>query len=98
VTAVVAHNDLIAFGLISRLIDRGVRVPEDVSVIGFDNIPFSAMLTPTLTTVAVDRGRLGQAAMDLLARGLVQAEPISSVDVSIASQLVVRESTGHPRG
>ncbi|WP_163543010.1 GntR family transcriptional regulator [Occultella kanbiaonis] len=97
VTAVVAHNDLVAFGLISRLIKRGLQVPDDISVIGCDNIPFGTMLTPTLSTVAVDRSRLGRAAVDLLARQLFNGEDIRGLDVPITSQLVVRDSTERPR-
>lgn len=92
VTAVVAHNDLIAFGLISRLVQRGLRVPEDISVVGCDNIPFGQMLTPTLTSVAMDRQRLGRTAVDLLARNLA-GEDISHVQQTIPSQLIVRNST-----
>ncbi|XBH20448.1 GntR family transcriptional regulator [Jonesiaceae bacterium BS-20] len=92
VTAVVAHNDLIAFGLISRLVQRGLRVPEDISVVGCDNIPFSQMLTPTLTSVAMDRQRLGKAAVDILARKL-EGEDTSKVQLTIPSQLIVRNST-----
>nr|WP_269142075.1 substrate-binding domain-containing protein [Georgenia yuyongxinii] len=94
VTAVVAHNDLIAFGLISRLVERGLAVPDDVSVIGCDDIPFSSMLTPTLTSVAVDPDRVGRSAVDLLMRSIHAGEDIGAVEVTVPSQLVVRASTG----
>jgi LacI family transcriptional regulator/LacI family repressor for deo operon, udp, cdd, tsx, nupC, and nupG len=66
VTAVLAHNDLLALGILSRLRARGVRVPEDVSVVGYDDIPAATLVSPALTTVTVPLARLGRAAVDLL--------------------------------
>ncbi|WP_345714221.1 LacI family DNA-binding transcriptional regulator, partial [Kineococcus glutinatus] len=59
VTAVVAFNDLVALGLLGALQETGVRVPADVSVVGFDDIPFSAHTSPPLTTAAVEHTELG---------------------------------------
>jgi len=61
-SAVMAFNDLVALGLIGRLAEEGVRVPEDISVAGFDNIPFAQYSSPALTTMAVDLGELGASA------------------------------------
>lgn len=55
-TAVLAYNDLVAVGILSRLAELGVRVPEEMSVVGSDDIPLAAMVTPPLTTVAVPTG------------------------------------------
>jgi LacI family transcriptional regulator len=57
-----AFNDLVALGLIGRLTEEGVRVPEDISVAGFDNIPFARYSSPSLTTMAVDLGEVGASA------------------------------------
>ena len=59
-TAVLAFNDLLATGLIGALGDRGVRVPEQISVVGFDDIPFARYLTPSLTTASVPVAELGR--------------------------------------
>ncbi len=55
-----AFNDLLATGLIGALSDRGVRVPEQISVVGFDDIPFARYLTPSLTTASVPVTELGR--------------------------------------
>ncbi len=65
-TAVIAHNDLMALGIIDRLRQRGGMVPGRVSVVGFDDIPGATQVTPALTTVAVPLLRLGRAAVELL--------------------------------
>ena len=65
-TAVIAHNDLIALGILDRLRSRGTMVPQDVSVVGFDDIPGATQVTPALTTVSVPLRLLGRAAVDLL--------------------------------
>jgi LacI family transcriptional regulator len=59
-TAVLAFNDLLATGLMGALSDRGVRVPEDISIVGFDDIPFARYLTPPLTTASVPGAELGR--------------------------------------
>lgn len=61
-TAVMAFNDMVALGLIGRLTEEGVRVPDDISVAGFDNIPFARYSSPALTTMAVDLGEVGASA------------------------------------
>ncbi|MGN8027448.1 LacI family DNA-binding transcriptional regulator [Microbacterium sp. 22242] len=94
-TAVLAFNDLVAMGLLSALGTRGVRVPEDISVAGFDDIPFAAFTSPPLTTAAVpatELGRLAWAAMGALLRGDEPPPP-----VALTPRLVVRASTGPAR-
>src|SRR2546423_14394527 len=53
VTAIVTYNDLMALGVLSRLADRGVAVPQEMSVVGFDNLLYAAVCAPPLTTVAM---------------------------------------------
>jgi LacI family transcriptional regulator len=94
-TAVVAFNDIVAFGLISRFTARGVRVPDDMSVVGCDDIALSGMAAPPLTTVSVPKANAARAAVDLLFRTLrtpeVEGEePLQRV---LPTHLVVRGST-----
>ena len=96
-TAVVAYNDLVAFGLLDRLRHRGVRVPDDISVVGIDNIPMSELTFPSLTSVGIPLVNCGRAGVDLLL-GFVRdpsTPPTHHHDLSF--QLVVRESTGPVR-
>lgn len=95
VTAVLCANDEIAIGVMRALTDRGLRVPEDVSVIGFDDQPLMALWRPSLTTVDQDFEDLGSRAFDLLSR-LIDGDDGPLVSV-VAPQLVVRESTAPPR-
>ncbi len=90
-TAVLAHNDLVALGILDRLRQRGVGVPDQVSVVGFDDIPAATHVTPALTTVAVPLQRLGRAAVDLLLETGGQA---GAAPVTLPVALVVRSSSG----
>ncbi len=65
-TAIVAHNDLLAIGVVQRLAQRSVRVPEDVSVVGFDNIFAADLCTPRLTTLGGAHAEVGRAAVEIL--------------------------------
>lgn len=94
VTAVLAGNDEVAMGLIKGLTDAGRKVPDDVSVIGFDDHPLSQIWAPPLTTVRQDFVRLGHRAVELLLERLRTGEPRPSV--RIVPDLVVRESTRRP--
>ena len=93
-TAVVCVNDFMALGVLRLLRERGLRVPEDVSVVGYDNIHLSEFATPALTTVNVPRDRIGHSvcAALLAERG---ASPVR--EVVIEPELIVRDSTGPVR-
>jgi len=91
-TAVIAFNDLVAFGLLAALRDRGVDVPGRVSVVGFDDIEFASYATPPLTTVAVPRRDLGARAWDALFAEIAGGEPARPL--LFTPSLVVRASTG----
>ena len=62
-TAYFADNDIIALGAMRALQEKGIRIPEDVSVVGFDDIPFGAVSTPELTTIHVYKQELGKVAV-----------------------------------
>jgi len=91
-TAIVCVNDVMAVGVIRELRDRGLDVPRDVSVTGFDNIHLSEFLCPSLTTLNIPRRRIGQMAFDLLTSPAEQVA--SGQEILIDPELVVRESTG----
>jgi DNA-binding LacI/PurR family transcriptional regulator len=95
VTAIIAYNDLMALGVLSRLADRDIPVPASVSVLGFDDIPLAAMTVPSLTTVAVPKEAAGRAAVDLLL-GLLVTGTGGEARTELPTQLIVRASTAPP--
>jgi DNA-binding LacI/PurR family transcriptional regulator len=95
VTAVLCGNDELAIGVIRALVESGRRVPEDVSVVGFDDQPFARMWTPPLTTVAQDFVGLGQRTFQLLAEWSATGRKPRST--SALPRLVVRSSAAAPR-
>ncbi|TWP36615.1 LacI family DNA-binding transcriptional regulator [Leekyejoonella antrihumi] len=95
-TAAVCHNDMLAIGVIRRLVERGVRVPQDVSVIGFDNIFGADICTPLLTTLAEHTQDAGARAVDALIH-LGQQRSRTVKSWQLPTHLVVRDSTGPSR-
>jgi len=87
---VVAASDLIALGAVRALIRSGRRVPEDVSVIGYDNIPFARYSSPALSTVGQDTARAGR----LLVSKLLDSSGGGAVSERVATDLVIRGSCG----
>ncbi len=100
-TAVVAHNDLLAIGIMRRLADRGVRVPDDVSVVGFDNMFAATIVQPALTTLGGAIGDAGRRAVDLLVTRLARTrppEPGPQDRIILPTELIVRGSSGAVAG
>lgn len=95
-TAVFAGNDEQALGVYRALHDRGMRVPEDVSVVGFDDMPFAAWVTPALTTVRQPLREMGRTAAKMLLR-VIAGEPVDHVRVELATPLIARASSAPPR-
>jgi LacI family transcriptional regulator len=93
-TAVVAYNDLVAIGLMRGLAAAGVRVPRDVSVVGFDDIFGAELCSPALTTVAAPLSALGRYAVETLLTGMASRTPPQVRPALLPAELVVRESTG----
>ena len=93
-TAVFAGNDQMAMGVLAALAERGVKVPHDVSVVGFDDMKGAGYLVPALTTVRQDFAHLGRSAIELLVR-MVGGEPAQQQ--KLTPRLVVRHSTAAPR-
>jgi DNA-binding LacI/PurR family transcriptional regulator len=92
VTAIFLANDIMAIGAIRAAIERGRRVPQDLSIIGFDDIPFAQYLTPALTSVRQPAFEKGARAIDLLVDYLEEGTQPSSETLEI--ELVIRKSTG----
>ncbi|MBL0888252.1 LacI family DNA-binding transcriptional regulator [Myceligenerans indicum] len=91
VTAVVVFNDLMALGVLDRLRQRGIEVPEEMSVVGYDDVPLATLVTPALTTVRAPLDRLGRRAVDLLLARLRDATATGS---RLPVELVIRGSAG----
>ncbi|MFF2777478.1 LacI family DNA-binding transcriptional regulator [Streptomyces sp. NPDC058052] len=92
--AVFAYNDLIALGALRTLAERGLRVPEDIAVVGFDDIEESRYGTISLTTVAPDKRAIARQAVDRLVERLAGAPVTEPRRIRPGYELVVRESTG----
>ncbi|TYC79775.1 LacI family transcriptional regulator [Stappia sp. BW2] len=98
-TAVFCASDQVAFGLISTLTANGLRVPEDISVVGFDDIELSEFYVPALTTIRQDRRALGARAVSLLLECLeasTASQAIAAEPVIVDVELVVRASAAAP--
>ncbi len=91
-TAVFAANDLSAIATIEVARELGLRVPQDLSIVGFDNIPESALCAPPLTTVDQPIRTMGQRAVELLVR-LIRGDKPQETHIRLATKLVVRQST-----
>ena len=89
-------SDEMAFGAIRAIKSRGLRVPEDVSVVGFDDIRFGRYWDPPLTTVAQPMADLGREAMNMLIEILTDADVPPSKRI-LPTQLIVRGSAAPPR-
>jgi LacI family transcriptional regulator len=75
--------------------ERGLRIPEDVSIVGFDDLEESALVTPALTTVRQPLAEMGRMAVSLLLR-LLDKQRVEALRVELATKLVVRQSTAAP--
>jgi DNA-binding LacI/PurR family transcriptional regulator len=93
-SAVVAYNDLVAIGFVQAVIAAGLRVPEDVSVVGFDNILDSELVVPRLTTLAAPLVSLGSTAVNHLLNSGRRETQHTGEPVLLPARLVVRDSTG----
>ncbi len=92
---VLAAIDLLAFGVLQALLQHEIRVPADVSLMGYDDIPFARQLSVPLTTVRRPHYEMGTTAAELLT-GTLSGRPPEHAHVVFQPQLVVRESTGRP--
>jgi len=85
-------NDVIAFGFMRALKEFGKRIPDDVAVIGFDNLPMSASMEPALTTIDVSKRQIGALAISLLDDMIKRGSSVPAVKALVGANLVLRES------
>ncbi|NMC14344.1 MAG: LacI family transcriptional regulator [Chloroflexi bacterium] len=95
-TAVFTANDLTALGMIWAARNYGLLLPEQLSIIGLDNIELASEINPTLTTVALPRNEIGKLAMQLLLDDIENPEKRDDRQHEVSTQLCIRESTAHP--
>jgi LacI family transcriptional regulator len=92
-TAVMIGNDTVAIGAISAIVDAGLRVPGDVAVVGFDDIPLARFVVPALTTIRLPAEEMARRAGDMVVR-LVEGEALAEHRVRLPTELIVRRSCG----
>lgn len=92
ISAFFAFNDLTATGVIRACIDLKRRVPEDVAVIGVDDIPLASLVTPALSTLRIDKRKLGASAMNMLT-ALMHGKQTEKWQQNVSPKLIVRQST-----
>ena len=92
--AIFAANDVMAIGCLFALGERGIRVPDDIALAGFDDIPIARFVSPPLSTVSVRIAELGQRALERLAASIDASEPAAAQDDVLGCSLVIRRSCG----
>lgn len=86
-------NDVMAYGFAKALKEKGYKIPQDVSIVGFDNLPMSATLDPALTTIDVSKRKIGRMAVTVLDELLNAEVSLPAVKVQVGAELVIRAST-----
>nr|HPO01026.1 substrate-binding domain-containing protein [Opitutaceae bacterium] len=95
--AIVCYNDSVAFGCLEVLAESGVRVPQDVSVAGFDDTLAARTTVPQLTTVRQPLREMGQRAVEVLLKRIGHAADAAATPVVFPTELILRASVGVPR-
>ncbi|MEJ2855515.1 MULTISPECIES: LacI family DNA-binding transcriptional regulator [unclassified Saccharothrix] len=96
-TAIFATHDVLAIGAVEAVVRSGLRVPEDVSVVGFDDIAQVGRIRPALTTLTFPKREMAQEAVELLLRAVESGRPPTNVISLLRPTLTVRDSSGPPR-
>ncbi len=92
ITAIFVASDVVAIGAALAIKEAGLRIPQDIAIVGFDDIPLAEYYDPPLTTIRLPAFGLGWAGGDRLIR-LIQGEGLDREDVFLDSELIVRKST-----
>lgn len=93
-TAFFCVCDIITFGCMKALKEKDIQIPQDISIIGFDDLPSSLLSEPPLTSIKVSKIRIGRRAFQLLKRRFDASDPLPYEKVYIGSELIIRESLG----
>ncbi len=93
-TAVFAFNDRMAFGVMNAIRDKGLEIPEDIAVVGFDDIPFAVYSYPSLTTVRQPIAEMGKRGVELLLGDIKEEGSKKRQHVVLESELIIRKSSG----
>jgi len=92
-TAVFVASDLVAFGALAAIHERGLAIPQDMAVVGFDDVRLARYINPPLTTVRLPAYELGESAMDMLIK-IINGEEVPESHLLLETELVIRESCG----
>jgi LacI family repressor for deo operon, udp, cdd, tsx, nupC, and nupG len=96
-SAVFSMNDEMAIGAMQTLKNQGIRIPEDMSVTGFDDIAYAKYSDPSLTTISQPAEEMGKMAMDMLLK-VIEGEPLSQRECVLPTEFIIRKSTGPAPG
>lgn len=97
-TAICCANDIIALGLLAALQERGIKIPDDISVTGVDDIIYAQKFTPSLTTVTNNPRHFAEKGIDLLLSRIDGSRSGDPIDIAISHRLIMRASTAPPKG
>jgi len=95
-TAIVCSNDLLAIGVLQTLKDNGIKIPDDMSIIGADNIELTRIVTPKLTTIKLERYKMGRAAMELMLKRIKNKKTSRQIR-EFKTKLTIRDSTAEAK-
>ncbi len=91
ITALFCHNDLVAVGAIQACAELGLRVPDDIAIIGYDDIRLAELVSPALTTLRIPRAEIGTKSMQMLLEQ-IEVEAAAPKEVNLKPELIVRAS------
>ncbi|MFN2146368.1 MAG: LacI family DNA-binding transcriptional regulator, partial [Anaerolineales bacterium] len=92
-TAVFVASDVVAFGAMAAIRERGLRIPQDIAMVGFDDVPLARFVEPYLSTIRLPASELSQRCFDILIQ-LIQGEQVEPKTILLDTELVIRESCG----
>ena len=95
-TAIFCANDLLALGVMRGLGQRGIKIPDQMALVGYDDVEFASMLSPALTSIRQPKYQLGRAAAELLLHEISETEKHQHKQIMYQPELIVRASTQTP--